>query len=190
MIIYIHGFGGSGEGSKAKAFREYFKEKSEGFIAPSLSYVPELAIKTLEELIESYNEDVFLIGSSLGGFYTIYLSQKYNIKSVLLNPSICPYKTLKNYLGDAPNFYDDSSFTWNENHIKMLENYIQKDVDNSKIMLLVQKGDELLNPQEALDKFKDATVIAEDGGNHGFEGISLYFDRIRKFLLKVDCKNN
>ena len=25
MIIYIHGFGGSGEGSKAKAFRKYFK---------------------------------------------------------------------------------------------------------------------------------------------------------------------
>ena len=182
MIIYIHGFGGSGEGSKAKAFREYFKEKSEGFIAPSLSYVPELAIKTLEELIESYDEEVSLIGSSLGGFYTTYLSQKYKIKAVLLNPSIFPYKTLENYMGDAPNFYDNSSFTCNENHIKMLENYIQKDIDNSKFMLLVQKGDELLNPQEALDKFKDATVIAEEGGNHGFEGIENHFDTIREFL--------
>ena len=56
MIIYIHGFGGSGEGSKAKAFREYYKK--EGFIAPSLSYVPQLAIKTLEELIESYDGKV------------------------------------------------------------------------------------------------------------------------------------
>ena len=45
MVIYVHGFGGSGEGSKAKAFREYFRSKGEGFISPSLSYVPELAIK-------------------------------------------------------------------------------------------------------------------------------------------------
>ncbi len=183
MIIYIHGFGGSGEGSKAKAFREYFKDKSEGFIAPSLSYVPELAINTLEELIESYNEDVQLIGSSLGGFYTIYLSQKYSLKSVLLNPSIFPYNTLKNSIGNAPNFYDNSSFKWDENHISMLKNYIHEDIDKNNFMLLVQKGDELLDAQEAIDKFKNATVIAEEGGNHGFEGIELHFNRIREFLL-------
>ena len=49
MIIYIHGFGGSGEGSKAKAFWDYFASIGEPYIAPSLSYVPELAIRTLEE---------------------------------------------------------------------------------------------------------------------------------------------
>ena len=69
MIIYIHGFGGSGQGSKAKLLCEYFKSIEEDFIAPSLSYVPELAISTLQELIESYHGEVYLIGSSLGGFY-------------------------------------------------------------------------------------------------------------------------
>jgi len=183
MIIYIHGFSGSGEGAKAKLFREYFKDKKEGFIAPSLSYVPELAIKTLEELIESYDRDVTLIGSSLGGYYATYLSQKYSLKTVLLNPSVFPYKTLKQYIGNAPSFYDQSSFSWNENHITMLENYIQADIDESRFMLLVQKGDELLNPQEAIEKFKGATVIAEDGGSHGFDGIELHFDKIQEFLI-------
>jgi len=98
MIIYIHGFGGSGEGSKAKAFRKYFNSIGETFIAPSLSYVPELAIKTLEELIESYHGDVCLIGSSLGGYYTMYLAQKYNLKAVLINPSISPVQTLQRSL--------------------------------------------------------------------------------------------
>ena len=186
MVIYIHGFGGSGEGAKAKAFREYYKKSSESFIAPSLSYVPDLAINTLEELIESCSEDVKLIGSSLGGFYAIYLSQKYSLKTVLLNPSIFPYQTLKNYMGDAPNFYDNSSFSWNTNHITMLENYIEEDIDSSKFMLLVQKGDELLNPQEAIDKFKDARIIAEEGGSHSFDGIESYFDEISEFLQKRD----
>jgi len=183
MVIYIHGFGGSGEGSKAKAFREYFKSRKEGFIAPSLSYVPELAINTLEELIESYDEEVTLIGSSLGGYYTIFLSNKYNLKAVLLNPSITPYKTLKSYIGDAPNFYDNSSFKWKENHIKMLDSYIVNDIEKKSFMLLVQMGDELLNPQDAIEKFDGAKVIALDGGNHSFEGIELYFDSIREFLL-------
>jgi hypothetical protein len=45
----IHGFGGC---TKATLLREYFKGKKENkkFISPSLSYVPKLAIETLEEL--------------------------------------------------------------------------------------------------------------------------------------------
>jgi len=181
MVIYIHGFGGSGQGSKAKAFREYFKSKGQEFIAPSLSYVPELAIKTLEELIESY-KDVKLIGSSLGGFYTIYLAQKYNLRAVLLNPSIYPYKTLSRTMGNVPNFYDESSFEWKSTHIQMLKNYEVRKPKQSNLMLMVQKGDELLNPQEALDKLPDATVDAQEGGSHGFDGIQNHFKTIEEFL--------
>ena len=80
MIIYIHGFGSSGEASKAKMLRAYCQENKIRFIAPSLPTIPDLAIKTLSELIESYqdNEPVHLMGSSLGGYYSLYLSDKYN----------------------------------------------------------------------------------------------------------------
>jgi len=182
MIIYIHGFGGSGQGSKAKLFREYFKSIEEGFIAPSLSYVPELTINTLEELIESYHEDVKLIGSSLGGFYTIYLANKYNLKAVLLNPSIFPYKTLGRTLDKAPNFYDGSSFEWKESHLAMLENYKVTELKQSNFMVLVQKGDELLDFKEAVDKFSNAEVIVEDGGNHSFDSVERHFEMIGEYL--------
>ena len=180
MIIYIHGFGSSGYGAKAKQFREYFKD--EAFIAPSLSYIPELAIKTLEELIESYNGKVTLIGSSLGGFYSIYLAQKYNLKAVLINPSIFPYITLKKVLGDAPSFYDDSSFFWKESHIEMLKNYVVDEVNQKNFMLLVQKGDETLDFNEAVNKLPDSTLIIEDGGSHSFDAIERHFDKIREFI--------
>ena len=180
MIIYIHGFGSSGYGSKAKQFREYFKD--EAFIAPSLSYIPELAIKTLEELIESYNNDVTLIGSSLGGFYSIYLAQKYNLKTVLINPSIYPYITLKKVLGNAPSFYDDSSFTLIQTHLEMLKNYAIDEVNQKNFMLLVQKGDETLDYNEAVNKLPDSSLVIEDGGSHSFDGIDRYFDKIREFF--------
>ncbi|MGE4455666.1 MAG: YqiA/YcfP family alpha/beta fold hydrolase [Arcobacteraceae bacterium] len=183
MIIYIHGFGGSGQGNKAKEFRNYFKSLGIGFVAPSLPYNPELAITTLDELIDSYKDDVYLIGSSLGGFYSIYLSQKQNVKKVvLINPAITPWNTLQRAKGLAPNFYDESTFAWCESHLEILKKYEIKDIDKQKIFLLVQKGDELLDYTQAVDKLKNAKTVIEDGGNHAFEGIDRYFEEIKYFL--------
>lgn len=184
MTIYIHGFSGSGEGAKAKAFRKHYKSSAKSFIAPSLSYIPELAIMTLEEIIENSTEEITLIGSSLGGFYAIYLANKYNLKAVLLNPSIFPYKTLLQYKGDAINFYDNTTFKWTQEHIDMLHSYNVKDVKEENFMLLVQMGDELLNPTDAIDKFKKATTSIEEGGNHSFTHIEKHFKNIDKFLYK------
>ncbi len=181
MIIYIHGFGSHGLGSKAIAFRNYFKGKGEAFIAPSLSYIPDLAIQTLEELIESY-DDVQLIGSSLGGYYTLYLAQKYGLKAVLINPSIYPYITLKKVLGEAPSFYDESHFAWMESHLEMLKKYETDLVPRKDVMLLLQKGDETLDYREAEAKLPHAKQIVEEGGSHSFDGIERYFDEVDEFL--------
>jgi len=189
MIIYIHGFGGSGEGSKAKLFRDYFDSIDEGFIAPSLSFVPDLAIKTLEELIESYKEDVFLIGSSLGGYYTIYLADKYKLKAVLLNPSINPLKTLSRAIGDAPNFYDNSSFKWSVLHTNMLKAYEVKTINKHLYTLLTQKGDKLLDYKEAVNKLKGCRQIVENGGSHSFDKVEKYFKTIKNIFIKQNINN-
>ena len=181
MIIYIHGFGSHGLGSKARSFRSYFKDKGESFIAPSLSYIPDLAIQTLEELIESY-EDVKLIGSSLGGFYTLYLAQKYGLKVVLINPSIYPFLTLKKVLGEAPSFYDESHFKWMQSHLEMLKKYETDSVVQEDIMLLLQKGDETLDYKEAEVKLPNSKQIVEEGGSHSFDGIERLFDEVDDFL--------
>jgi len=189
MIIYIHGFGSSGYGSKAKLFREYFTSIGEDFIAPSLSYVPELAIQTLEELIKSCHGDVYLIGSSLGGYYATYLSQMPEVKKVvLINPATKPTETLKRALGDAPNFYDGSSFSWNQKHLEMLKEYDYYLPNGSKelekFFVLLQKGDEVLNYTDAQKKYEGAKVIIEDGGSHSFDNIERYFEEIRAFFAK------
>ncbi len=184
MIIYIHGFGGSGEGVKAKLFKKEFIDVN--VIAPSLSYVPDLAILTLCELIETFTalgESVSLIGSSLGGYYALYLSDKYNLKVVLLNPSIYPYKTLAACVGDAPNFYDESSFAWSDLHVNMLKKYEVAEIKTELIYLLQQKGDTLLDYREAQQKLVGVKATLDDGGSHSFENIELHFDAIKKFIL-------
>lgn len=188
MIIYIHGFGGSGQGSKAKVFREYFKSIGEDFIAPSLSYVPTLAIQTLQELVESYHGEVYLIGSSLGGYYATYLSQMKQVKKVLLlNPAVNPSNTLSRAIGNAPNFYDESCYSWSEKHLDMLGQYFCDNICyEDSFMLMVQKGDELLDYKEAVKKYDGAKQIVQDGGNHSFVGIENQLETIREFFALGD----
>ena len=182
MIIYIHGFESSGEASKANAFREFCQAKEIRYIAPSLSTIPNLAINTLSELIESYQEPVYLIGSSLGGYYAMYLSDKYDLKVVLINPAMDPCETLKRALGHGINYYDNSIYEWNESHLDMLINYEIEEPNEANILLLLQKGDEVLDYTEALDILPEAKIILEEGGNHGFERIDHHFVSIMSFF--------
>jgi len=184
MIIIIHGFGSAGRGGKAMLFREYFKNRNKSCIAPSLSYVPELAIDTLEQLIELCDENITLIGSSLGGYYAIYLAEKYGLKAVLINPAIDSSKTLKraiNMSGLAPNYYDNSQFGWTEKHVDMLKKYRVDKIQNGKYLLFLQKGDDVLDYRDALSKLPNAQTVVEEGGTHPFEGIERFLSLIEEF---------
>ena len=182
MIIYIHGFGSSGFGGKATLFKEYFKED---IIMPSLSYVPALAIHTLEQLIElcqRQGQKVCLVGSSLGGYYCLYLANNYDLKAVLINPAIYPYKTLDK-IGMAMNYFDMSTFEVTTEHIqalKILE--VNKFKNQENFMTLLQTEDEVLNYQDAVNKLPDSKLVIEEGGNHTFENIERHFKDIESFF--------
>ena len=182
MIIYIHGFGSSGFGGKATLFKEYFKED---IIMPSLSYVPALAIHTLEQLIElcqGQGQKVCLVGSSLGGYYCLYLSNKYDLKAVLINPAIYPYKTLDK-IGMAMNYFDMSTFEVTTEHIQALKTFeVNKFKNQENFMTLLQTEDEVLNYQDAVNKLPDSKLVIEEGGNHTFENIERHFKDIESFF--------
>ncbi len=186
MIIYLHGFGSSAYSTKAQMFLEYFEDD---IISPSLSHIPNLAINSIEQLIEfllKRDERVSLVGSSLGGFYCLYLANKYDLKAVLINPAVNPYDTFMQYYGTVDfvtNYYDNSRFEFSYEHIKSLLNYQVVSLKNPKnIMTLLQKGDETLDYNEAQTKLCDTNLIVENGGSHAFDGIEKYFRKISKFF--------
>ncbi len=182
MIIYIHGFGSSGEANKAKLLRAHFHEKGIRFIAPSLPTIPDLAIQTLSELIESYDEPIYLMGSSLGGYYALYLSDKYDLKAVLINPAINAPETLDRAIGHGVNYYDNSAYEWNSSHVEMLESYEIEEPNLKNLFVLLQKGDEVLDYEEAFDVLNGAKMIVEEGGTHSFEGLERHFEEIKRFF--------
>lgn len=184
MIIYLHGFRSHGRGAKGVALRHFCEEEKIGVIAPSLSSIPDLAIQTLEDLIEAFlkTEKVSLIGSSLGGYYAMYLAHKYHLRCVLINPAITPYLTLERGLGFPPNVYDQSTFEWNRAHLEMLKKYDIPEYRGENALLLVQTADEVLDYTEAVKKLSAAAMIIEEGGDHGYQGFERYLHFILDFL--------
>jgi predicted esterase YcpF (UPF0227 family) len=64
----------------------------------------------------------------------------------------------------------------------MLKKYETAISDQSKIMLMVQKGDDVLDYCEAVNKLHHAKQIVEEGGDHSFVGVEKYFDEMSIFL--------
>lgn len=54
---------------------------------------PAETVEQLEKLIQSLNsKELMLMGSSLGGYYATYLSDKYNGPAALINPAVRPFE--------------------------------------------------------------------------------------------------
>jgi predicted esterase YcpF (UPF0227 family) len=139
-------------------------------------------MQNLEEIIETQNIKG-IIASSLGGYYATYLSQKYNLKTILINPSVIPYKTTTKYLG-ANTKDNGDKFIWEEKHLDMLREF-KVNKENLKLenfLLFLQRGDEVLDYREADKFYSGVKLIIEDGGDHKFKGLTRYLEDISKFL--------
>ena len=178
MILYIHGFRTTVESHKAQILKEYY-HLDNIFIADH-SLVPAQAIKDLETIIET-QKITAIIASSLGGYYATYLSEKYNLKTVLINPSVTPYKTLKKHLGENER-QDGMKFILTQEHLDMLESLKVENPTLKNYFLFLQKGDEVLDYSIAHNFYKGCKLVIEDGGNHRFKGFGRFFDEVSEFF--------
>lgn len=193
VIVFIHGFGSNGFGSKAQATRDYCRRHKIPFFAPSLSHIPALALQTLQELIEQLpmltdKHRICLMGSSLGGFYAQILALQYDLPVVLINPSMHAAKSLQRALGTAVNYYDDSTYQWRDTYVEMLAD-LEPDyplsLNAKQCWLLVQTADELLDYREAVKALPQAKHTIEPGGDHGFQGFDNHLDEIIDFFKRA-----
>lgn len=174
LFIYVHGFNSSPESVKARLLGEYLAVHSDSgdYIVPQLSHWPEKAMSHLEAIIcENRSRSIVLIGSSLGGFYSIWLTEHYdNCTAVLVNPAIYPYRLLAEWLGDNENIYTHERYTLTRKHLQQLETLAVDQIkDSTAYLLLVQSADETLNFREAVDFFEQSTAFIQSGGSHGFD---------------------
>ncbi|MDV7104533.1 esterase YqiA [Vibrio sp. TH_r3] len=193
LLLYLHGFNSSPQSLKANQMRVYCEKYRPEIkvLTPQLPSLPEQAKTYLIELVEHYKStyQIGLVGSSLGGYMSIWLNSLYGFSAVLINPAIKPYELLQDYLGEQTNPYTNEIYVLQQEHVEQLKSLEVDTVQQpSKFWLLQQKGDEVLDYHQAVNKFSEANLsckaklTVEDGGNHSFIGFERYPQQIVEFL--------
>ncbi|EKT60062.1 esterase YqiA [Providencia sneebia] len=185
-LLYIHGFNSSPLSEKANTLKLWLAEHHPDIkmIVPQLPNYPEPAAKMLEDIILQHQDSpIGLVGSSLGGYFSIWFSQRFNLPAVVVNPAIRPFELLQNFLGENTNPYTHETYFLEPKHIDELKNfYCEKVKYPELIWLLQQMGDEVLDYRQAVTHLAECKQTVEPQGNHAFVGFENYLPEIIRFL--------
>ena len=184
-IIYIHGFNSSPQSHKAQLFKSWMNTTHPDITLhiPALKPYPLDAIAQLEALTNLNKHTTGFIGSSLGGFYAVHLSEKFNAPAVLINPSVKPFETLSQYLGENENFHTQERYMLTQQHVEDLRFlFVPQPTNPEKLLLLTQTGDETLDYREGTAHFHASPAIIEYGGDHAFQNAERHFPLMLQFL--------
>jgi len=197
-ILYIHGFNSSPQSLKAEQTKAYLaiNHPEVVFHCPQLATSPQAAIRQLEDIIQQVadNSTWSFIGSSLGGYFASYLAEKHQQLAVLINPAIKPFELLDDYIGQQENPYTGIIYHVTKLHItelKAMEPSAPKFDSQQKnnTLIMVQTGDEVLDYQQAIEKYQHCRLIVEQGGDHSFINFDKKLPTIADFLqLKTKLK--
>lgn len=172
MILYIHGFNSSSLSTKAQQLRAWLEARGRGaeFACPDLPHRPHEAIAALETLVAGQAaDDVKLIGSSLGGFYATWLTERFGVKSVLVNPAVHANHLLQDAVGPQKNYSSGEAYEFTAQHLAELDALdLPRPTRLDRYLLLVEAGDEVLDHHAAVDYYRGCRQLVHGGGDHSY----------------------
>ncbi|GAC19052.1 YqiA/YcfP family alpha/beta fold hydrolase [Paraglaciecola arctica] len=188
VVIYLHGFLSSPQSQKATQTLEFVRANYPNLAIeiPQLANYPHEAVKNIELCIAKHKgKKLRFIGSSLGGFLSTYMVEKYSGKAVLINPAVRPFELLGDFLGEHINPYTGQPFLLENSHIEELRQLDTPTLDpKSDYWVLLQTADETLDYRQAETKYQDYKVTIEQGGDHSFQDFQRFLPDIFRFLLQ------
>jgi predicted esterase YcpF (UPF0227 family) len=186
-LIYIHGFLSSPQSWKAQQTRQWLAQHRPDihYYCPQLTPYPQQTQRDLESLVESLLPGpVYLMASSLGGFWATWLVEKYNLRAVLINPAVRPAEFMPAYLEvDLKSYHTDDSYRLNREHINQIKTCEVAICRHDNYWLLVQTGDETLDYTHAVEKYRGCRQTVEAGGDHSFQRFERYLPESVEFLV-------
>ena len=184
-ILYFHGFKSSSDSTKAKDLHKFISKRTKNtiLITPNIHDNFHDAHDQIINLIESNQPNIFFMGSSLGGYYASFFSQKFNKKAVLINPAIPPLKDFEMHLGKNKNYSNGNKFIITKNDIDYIRSLSYKKILKPKnLMILLESGDEILNYNDASSYFSGSHIDILYGGDHSYSSFKEKFNKIQDFL--------
>lgn len=169
-FLYIHGFNSDGDGWKAQALKRQFPIAT--VLAPDLPADPKAVITLLDPFIEEAHYPLYLIGTSLGGFYAYYLSAKHGLPAWLFNPSLAPYITLQGRgIGRFKTWTKQRDYHFREEYLDALaemSTQASQQINESLLRFFLAKDDDVLDHSKIPESFQISDIHWYPGAGHGF----------------------
>lgn len=136
-----------------------------------------------------------VVGSSLGGFYARYLSQRLGCRAVLLNPAVYPARDLSRHIGEQTAWHNpDERFFFEPAYVEelqRLENELlhmdtRRRPDHDQQMAIIAKGDEVLDWREMQAFCQGGQVQLLEGSDHALSAFDERMDAVFAFLDLAD----
>lgn len=186
-LIYIHGFLSSPKSTKAQVTHDWLRYHRPDwrFECPFLSSHPAQAKAALEYLLERLpDREIFLLGSSLGGFWATYLAETRNLPAVLINPAVSPQRRFQVLVGQTlKNYHTAETCILTDDDMAELAACDVDRLNNPDLYwLLAQTGDETLDYRDAVAKYRGCRQTVETGGSHAFDGYEGWLPDIVEFF--------
>ncbi|EAR53940.1 hypothetical protein SKA34_18082 [Photobacterium sp. SKA34] len=187
LLIYLHGFNSSPQSLKAQQMAQYCAVHRPDIkvVIPQLPSYPEEAQTYLEELILRFKDEykIGLVGSSLGGYLCTWLSERFALPAVLINPAVKPYELLVDYLGPQQNPYSGENYVLVPQHMAQLQQLDVVTINAPQhFWVLLQEGDEVLDYRQSELKYAESKLTVEPNGDHSFVNFERFPASIIQFL--------
>lgn len=145
-VVYIHGFNSGLKPNKIKKLSKVLNADSDiVYRVHGVQWDSELDYQTnfnnLVEQINQFDNEVLLIGCSLGGFYARQIGNVIGCNVVLINPVVDPQLQLKCLIGQHTNYVTGKSYTFTE---QLLNSYVIDSADRGNKLTYVSDDDSLL----------------------------------------------
>jgi predicted esterase YcpF (UPF0227 family) len=186
-ILYLHGFTSGPQSRKSVALHDRMQALGFGdrFDCPQLPASPREAIALAEAVLAakvSRGETPALVGSSLGGYYATYLSEKHSLKAVVVNPAVVSKLSPELFVGRHKLLYSGEEFDFTAAHVDELRALHVPILSHpERIWLLAEKGDGVLDYRDAVAYYVGARQTVLDGGDHSFARWNDYLDVVIEY---------
>ena len=132
---------------------------------------------------QSQADRIVVIGSSLGGFYTNYLAEKYGCIGVALNPAVRAARELEPHVGMMTAYDSEEPFDFRAEYINELRVLqVQCITRPERYFLIAAMGDELLDWKEMVAFYTGSKQLVLEGSDHGISEYAEHLPTVIEFI--------
>lgn len=178
-IIYLHGFNSGANSSTANKLKDQYDD------VVSFTYDctdANVAYGQINNVITENMRggDVLLVGTSLGGFWANYFSEKYRLPCLLINPSLYPYHSLRKFVGQNRNFDTGESYMLTDSDVDTYRGYASTRTHGVTKFVYLCVNDDVVDYRTADNFFSGYRIVYDRTQGHRLEDVTVLFILIRE----------